>query len=130
MPGGDLEKKLDKVFSKYIRERDSLNGVFICCACGQVKLYEQADAGHFINRRWRATRWHEQNVHAECRACNRFDEGNSGGYALFMIRKYGQARVEYLQALSRTSPKFTDSELSLMINEYKEKTKKVIDNKA
>lgn len=119
-----LVKALDKEFSKYIRNRDALNGVFICCSCGQVKLYQQADAGHFINRQWMATRWREDNVHAQCRKCNRFDEGNSAGYALFMIRKYGQAKVEYLEALSRTSPKYSDSELRLMIDEYKAKNKK------
>ena len=123
MPSKTLVKKLDIVFSKYIRARDSKDGMFRCCSCGQLKPYEQADAGHFVNRRWMATRWREDNVHAQCRSCNRFDEGNAVGYTLFMISKYGQPHVEYLNSLKNAGCKYTDFELELLIKEYKAKFK-------
>lgn len=118
-----LIKKLDTHFSKFIRARDSKDGMFYCCSCGQLKPYASADAGHFINRRWMATRWREDNVHAQCSSCNRFDEGNASGYALFMLKKYGQAHVEYLQALKNNGYKYTDFEVELLIKEYKQKVK-------
>jgi hypothetical protein len=118
-----LVKDLDKVFSLFIRQRDSKNGMFFCCSCGVPKPYEQADAGHFINRRFMATRWDESNVHGQCRSCNRFSEGNAAGYALFMIDKYGREHVEYLQALKNDGQKFTTSELELMIQDYKNRIK-------
>lgn len=119
MASRQLEKKLDLIFSKYIRLRDSKNGVFFCCSCGALKPFDQGDAGHFINRRWRTVRWHEHNVHMQCRWCNRFNEGNAAGYALFMIKKYGQDRVEYLHAISKTVAKWQDSELELLVGKYK-----------
>ena len=118
-----LVKKLDTVFSKYIRQRDSFNEMFKCCSCGQIKPYASADAGHFINRRWMATRWREDNVHAQCSACNRFDEGNAVGYTLFMIDKYGKPHVEYLQSLKNQTMKYSDWELQVLIDEYKTKLK-------
>ena len=123
MASKSLVKKLDIIFSKYIRLRDSNNGVFRCCSCGQIKPYASADAGHFINRRWMATRWREDNVHAQCSACNRFDEGNAVGYTLFMIDKYGKAHVEYLQALKNQTMKYSDWELEALIDDYKKKVK-------
>lgn len=117
--------KLDKVFSKYIRLRDSSNGIFKCCSCGQLKPYSSADAGHFINRRWMSTRWREDNVHAQCSSCNRFDEGNAIGYTLFMINKYGKSHVEYLNSLKNAGCKYTEWELQVLIDEYKEKLKDV-----
>lgn len=118
-----LIKKLDVLFSKYIRLRDSKGDYFICCSCGQIKPIEQADAGHFINRRWMATRWREDNVHSQCRACNRFDEGNATGYALFMIEKYGKDHVDYLNSIKNAGYKYTDFEIKLLIDEYKSKLK-------
>src|SRR3990167_7148937 len=120
-----IEKRLDKAFSDFIRKRDTKGGWGKCCSCGQIKSYDQLDAGHFINRKWRATRWHEQNVHAQCISDNRFGEGDSAGYALFMLDKYGRERVEYLRALGRTTAKFTDSEGELLIKDYRRRTKEL-----
>ena len=124
-----LVKRLDVHFSKFIRKRDSLagplSGYFRCCSCSQLKPINQADAGHYINRRWMTTRWREDNVHAQCRSCNRFDEGNGSGYSAFMIEKYGTNHMEYLRAVSRETSGFSDFELTMMIAEYKRKLKEV-----
>lgn len=120
-----LTSKLDKIFSEYIRLRDSKNGMFKCCSCGQLKPYSQADCGHFINRRWTATRWREDNCHAQCRSCNRFDEGCAIGYTLFMIDKYGKDHVEYLNSLKNAGCKFSEWELQALIDEYKAKLKEI-----
>jgi len=118
-----LIAKLDKLFSKFIRLRDTPNNIFKCCSCGQIKDYKQADCGHFINRRWMATRWREDNCHAQCRSCNRFDEGNAVGYTMFMINRYGKEHVEYLESIKNTGWKPTEFELQVLIKEYKEKLK-------
>ncbi len=118
-----LVKKLDKVFSEYIRLRDSKDGYFRCCSCGQIKPYAQADAGHFINRKWMSTRWREDNVHAQCAYCNRFDEGNGPGYTRFIQRTYGNSKVDFLLGIKQQQMKYSDFELELLIKEYKEKVK-------
>lgn len=116
-----LVKKLDKVHRLYIRKRDAKDGYFRCCSCNTLTLYENGDAGHWINCKWMATRWRDDNVHSQCRPCNRFDEGNGPGYTVFMINKYGQKHVDYLLALKRETAKFTDTELELMIKDYQKR---------
>ena len=116
-----LIKKLDKVFSLYIRKRDSDDGVFKCCSCGVAKPYEQMDCGHYVNRRAMATRWREDNSHGQCRNCNRFKEGNATGYTLFMINRYGADRIELLDAMSRETANWSESDLELMIKDYQKR---------
>jgi len=116
-------KRMDDVFARFIRRRDTENGYGRCCSSGRIIPYNQGDAGHFINRRWMATRWREDNVHFQSRSDNRFDEGNAAGYALFMLDKYGREHVEYLRALSRETARFTIPEIELLITEYKNRLK-------
>ena len=64
----DLKAKLDKEFSLFIRLRDAMpNGYFRCISCGQIKPFGQADCGHYFSRTHLATRFDENNCHAECR---------------------------------------------------------------
>ena len=66
----NLVKKLDRIFSLYIRLRDVMpNGYVRCISCGQIKSFEDVDCGHFHSRRHMATRFSEDNCHAECRYC-------------------------------------------------------------
>lgn len=116
-----LIKKLDKVFSLYIRKRDSDDGAFYCCSCRQWKPDDQADAGHYINRSHMATRWREDNVHSQCRKCNRFEEGNAAGYTIFMLQRYGYPRIELLAAMSRETANWSESDLELMIKDYQKR---------
>lgn len=66
----DYVRKLDNVFSLYIRLRDAMpNGMIRCISCGQIKPFNKFDNGHYFSRRKMATRWDEDNCHAECRHC-------------------------------------------------------------
>ena len=54
----NLKKKLDVVFSLFIRLRDARkDGTFKCISCGQIKSFDQADCGHYINRQHMSTRY-------------------------------------------------------------------------
>ena len=52
----------------------------------KIVLWKEADNGHFINRKHMSLRFSETNCNAQCRSCNRFDEGNMTGYNLGMIK--------------------------------------------
>lgn len=39
------------------------------------------------------------NCNAQCKQCNRFDEGNMSGYRYGLIKKYGERQVQYLESL-------------------------------
>ena len=117
-----LIKKLDKVFSEYIRKRDcNHEGYFNCCTCGQTKPKEQCDAGHFMSRRFMSTRWDEMNVHGQCRNCNRFNKGEQFKYSQFIDEKYGKGFASFLEAQTRNVKKFANFELEVIIQFFKKK---------
>ena len=122
----DLKAKLDKVFSEYIRKRDTHNSVFKCISCGRVLPYEQADCGHYINRKHMATRFDEMNCNAQCRSCNRFDEGNMQGYRRGLVVLYGEQQVTLLEAKKHNFRKYSDFEYEVLIKHYKEEIKKLL----
>ena len=121
----DLKAKLDKVFSEYIRKRDTRNGVFRCISCGRLLPYEQADCGHYINRKHMSTRFDEMNCNAQCISCNRFDEGNIQGYRRGLVALYGEQQVTLLEAKKHHFRKYSDFEYEVLIKHYKEEIKKL-----
>ena len=115
----DLKAKLDKEFSLYIRLRDSSGGYFKCISCNEIKPFEQADCGHYINRQHMSTRFDEMNCNAQCRKCNRFMEGNIQGYRQGLVAKYGEQRVLLLESKKNQTRKYSDFELQELIKYYK-----------
>jgi len=118
-----LIAKLDKVFSLFIRQRDSKDGVFKCISCGKPKPYRLADNGHYINRANMTTRYDEVNCNAQCSYCNRFREGNAQGYRKGLIKKYGELAVDILEMKKHNTSKISSVELQILIDVYKAKLK-------
>lgn len=123
-----LTRKLDKVFSEFIRLRDSKPygyKYFRCISCGQIKPFEQMDAGHFVSRIHKATRWDEENVNGECRACNRMSADHIIWYQRNLEAKIGRGRVDMLVARGRQTKKWSAWELQLLIDHYKQEVEKL-----
>jgi len=113
-----LITKLDTIFSKYIRLRDAdQNGYCRCVTCGERYHWKKIQAGHFISRKHYATRWDENNVHAQCVACNVFRAGEQYKYSLYL----GNDTSLDLLTKSKQSVKFMDFELEEMCKIYNEK---------
>lgn len=126
----NLIEKLDKVFSLFIRYRDTMpNGYFQCISCGQIKPFEQADCGHYINRQHMNTRFDEMNCNAQCRHCNRFMEGNIQDYRRRLVSRYGERSVLLLEAKKSVFKQFSDFELEEKITYYKKEAKKLKEEK-
>lgn len=122
----NLVKKLDRIFSLYIRLRDVMpNGYVRCISCGQIKSFEDVDCGHFHSRRHMATRFSEDNCHAECKFDNRFSADHLIGYQRNLIQKIGQQRFDLLNVKAHSTCNFTDSELNEMITHYTSEVKKL-----
>lgn len=122
----NLVAKLDRIFSIYIRLRDTMpNGYFKCISCGQFKKFEQADCGHFFSRTHMATRYDEDNCNAECSACNRFSADHLIGYREHLIEKIGKNRFDILSWKAHQMKKWSDFELEAMINHYKKEAKRL-----
>ena len=95
------------------------NGMCECVTCGHVGHYTDMDGGHFVSRRHNATLLVEENIHPQCKGCNKFRNGAPDDYALFMIDTYGLDAMRELIALKYQTRKFTDIELLELIAEYK-----------
>ena len=123
-------KKLDKVFSAFIRLRDTMpNGYFKCISCGQIKPFKDCDCGHYFSRRHMATRFHPDNAHGECSACNRFSADHLENYRRNLIRKIGQSRFDQIYVLAHSECHWTEGELQQMIDSYTEKAKYLMSEK-
>ena len=121
---GSLEKKLDTLFSKFVR-LSGLNsqGYIICVTCGGFFTYRMIDCGHYIGREERATRWEERNTGSQCHSCNRYAEGKKAQFALYLQRKYGLGILQELNDQVNKFSHFTASELEEKIKYYQEKVK-------
>ena len=124
-------KKLDKVFSEYIRRRDADDNGFVkCCTCPTVRHWKQMDAGHYIKRDQLSTRWDERNVYAQCVDCNRFHDGRILEYDNFIYDKLGSD--EYNSLISRpwnnSGFKYMQHEIDELVEIYKQKIKQRLHN--
>lgn len=127
----NYKTKLDTEFSKYIRLRDMIGNTrtFQCISCGRILPITQADCGHYINRQHMATRFSEVNCNAQCRSCNRFDEGNMQGYRRGLVRKYGEQKVELLESMKYQTCKYSEFEYKALIDYYKKEIKRLLTEK-
>lgn len=122
-----LMRNADDAFSLYIRTRDSQayeGRAFKCISCQRVLPIDQADCGHYVNRAHMSLRFSESNCHAQCRHCNRFQEGNIQDYRKGLIQKIGEQKVELLEAQKNLTNKITNFELEILAKHYKAETKK------
>ena len=116
-----LAAKAQKVFNKYIRERDSQDGYFTCISCGRTLTTDQMDAGHFAPvKGGSALRFDEYNVNGECKKCNGFDEFHLIGYRRGIIEKYGEGVLLHLEQNARLVKKWSRTELNEIIEKYGE----------
>ncbi|MEG1644024.1 MAG: recombination protein NinG [Bacteroidales bacterium] len=122
----DLKAKLDRVFSEYIRLRDSdSRGYVRCISCGKIVHWKEADCGHYVNRAHMGTRFSEHNCNGQCRFCNRFDEGNNIGYTRGLISKYGVKIIADLEVKKHSQTHLTKFDYEIMIKHYKEEVKRL-----
>lgn len=112
-----LKKKLDKVFSDYIRQRDGGR----CYTCGSTQEWKYQQNGHFISRGKMSTRYDEQNCHCQCVSCNVFKNGNYPEYAAKLQDQYGDGIIKELNARGRAIKQFTVKELTELIEKYQKK---------
>lgn len=124
-----LVKKLDRVFSEYIRLRDSKPfgyKYFRCISCGRILPYEEADCGHFIGRTHMSVRFDELDCNAECRRCNRFSSDHIIYYQKNLEKKIGKEKLDLLIARGHQTKKWTAWELSILITHYQEEVNKML----
>lgn len=118
-----LEKKLDTVFSQYIRLKHSdAKGYCRCISCGRLHHYKKIQNGHYMSRRYKSTRWSEDNCRPQCVGCNIFNQGNAQMFRRGLIAQIGEQRVDLVEARARQSVcRWSSWELEQLIKDYTEK---------
>ena len=119
-------KKLDTVFSEYIRRRDADEyGRVKCCTCDTVAHWSEMDCGHWIMRRHTATRWSEENCHPQCKSCNRHFDGQWVKHRDYIFKRHGPDMIWKLGHLRIQPIKLMQHEIDEMVQVYKEKIKQL-----
>jgi len=110
--------QLDKVFSLFIRNRDSENGYAKCFTCSKIMTIKESQCGHFISRRHYATRWDEINCAAQCVGCNVYNQGNAPQFAANLEKKYGAGTIEKLLMKKKNKANLNRFILETLIKQY------------
>lgn len=113
------------LMQKYVRLKDfSFNGGFCkCVTCGKTGHWKEFDGGHFISRTYTIHKILEENIHPQCKGCNRFAHKCHDDYSMFMIDTYGEDFVRNLIDTKRTVMKYDRQELLETQKELKAKIK-------
>jgi len=114
-----LVKKLDTIFSEYIRRRYAINDIAECVTCGKKDHWKKQQAGHFMSRKHYSTRWDERNVEVQCQGCNVWRYGEQYKFSLHL----GAGLADELMVKSRQIEKFSNADLVMMYETYKQKVK-------
>jgi len=120
-----LKKDLDAIFSKYIRLKYSKNGITHCYTCGRPHEWKWIQNGHYVSRRYTATRWDEGNCKPQCISCNLYNEGMKNVFAINLVREYGVEHLEKLEIKKNNKSKMDRFAYETLINDYKEKVSKL-----
>jgi len=114
------DAKLWKVFSEYIRLRDSdKSGNGKCFTCNFRADWKRFDAGHGIGRQHKSVKFDERNVHAQCKRCNGFEGGQQAIYKEEVNKKYGPQVWDELVIKSRQVCKRGKVDIDVMTEYYK-----------
>lgn len=116
-----LKKKLDKVFSEYVRLRNTDEwGYDNCITCESRKFWKTVDAGHFITRAKLSTRFDPRNVFFQCKQCN-LSGGHSYKFGLKLDKMFGQGTAQEIFEKSEQRGDISTSEYVDLIDEYRKK---------
>lgn len=132
-PLARMKFKAARVFQRWAVLRDcdeyQKNGMICpCVTCGKIKNYSELQGGHFRAGRGNSILFLEDGCHAQCGPCNGHFRNQSlkaddidKNYEAYMVKRYGQKRVNEIDFLRGQPRKFTFEELSELYLLYSEK---------
>ena len=115
-----IVKKLDSIFSQYIRRRYLKENIAECFTCGKKDDWKRLQCGHFQSRRFYSTRWDETNCQVQCAGCNVFRFGEQFKFSVNLDNKFGKGTSQRLEVKAREIVKIPTFELEEMIKHYQE----------
>ncbi len=109
-------------------------GNCVCVTCGARQPWQETDAGHWISGRRESILFAEDGIHPQCHKCNRYHHANPWGvtakkkavdeaYDAWMLKEYGQGRLDELLKRNQVSKTHSLGELLEMIEGYRLRVK-------
>tara|TARA_R110000765_G_scaffold3856_2_gene12159 strand:- start:577 stop:966 length:390 start_codon:yes stop_codon:yes gene_type:complete len=115
-----IVKKLDTIFSQYIRQKNAVDEIATCFTCGKEDHWKKLQNGHFQSRRHYSTRWDEINCQVQCAGCNVFKYGEQYVFGNKLDSKFGEGTSRRLHIKAQEIVKLSDNELEDLIKRYKD----------
>lgn len=119
---GTLLNECANLVQKYVRLKACDSNLYVTCVtCGKRGHYKEMDGGHFISRKYVATKLLEENIHPQCKYCNLHLRGNLIRYTLYMQEMYGKDFINELERMKNEGRKWMRYEVEELIEDYKNK---------
>ncbi len=119
-----LKQKAAELLQRLVRMKAAdAEGICRCVSCGKLDHWKALDGGHFISRSYTFHLLREENIHPQCKRCNRFFTGCHDDYRRYMVEMYGEDFVEWLTDTKHTTTKYTRQDLSEIILDLKSQVK-------
>jgi len=115
-----IVKKLDNIFSIYIRKRYAIEDISECFTCGKKDHWKSLQCGHFQSRRKYSTRWDKLNCQVQCAKCNIFSQGEQYIFGKKLDETYGEGTANELALKGNFLVKLSTNELEDLITTYKD----------
>src|SRR3990167_2306002 len=116
-----------KVFSIFIRQRDTTKLGTFCYTCEKWFDFKETEAGHFQDGRFKEFLFDERQVNAQCKKCNHKKPFGLGGnkelYTLHMVRDFGEEAVKKMLENRNKFGQWKSYELEEIYLKYKSKLK-------
>ena len=114
-------------FSRYVRWLHAdADGMVKCSTCSTTKHVKEMQNGHFMSRRHYSTRWLLTNCAPQCYGCNIGNQGAQFQMSKYIDKTHGAGTAQHIQDRSKLSRKYTDAELKILAQYYKEKVDELI----
>lgn len=115
----NIVKRLDTVFSLYIRLREAENEIVECFTCSKKSHFKKGmQCGHFQSRKNYSTRWDPDNCRVQCYVCNVMKYGEQYKFGLKLDKLFGKGTAESLLIKSKKTVKYSDDDLETLITYY------------
>lgn len=117
---GDWTREAQAAFNRFIRFRDDGKP---CVSCGSFT--GKKNAGHYRSvGSAPELRFEEANCHLQCEKCNSYLSGNLINYRIELIKRIGQAAVDWLEG-KHEPKKYSIQDLQEIKAIYKKKAKEI-----
>ena len=114
-----LKKKLDTIFSTYIRLKYADEDLNVkCFTCDKVYPYKKIQNGHFYSRAILSLRYDEQNCRPQCYSCNCARNGNYIEYYKRLEKEIGKGGMDYLEYKRHQTKKMGKADYQELIDIY------------